>query len=106
MRKHWRLLGILPGLVTLTLWATGYPQKSDSQTLNTDVPRKDILEYRAGFSRTNMVEEDALLQFLEVTYDQGTRYDRRVIFVDEDEDYTITNLFGGFPVDIRETPNP
>lgn len=58
--------------------------------------------YRSKFSRRLIDDENKFDIFLKSKWDEGIIYNSDVVFVDDDDDYKIVDLFGGWLVDIRE----
>ena len=58
--------------------------------------------YRSKFSRKLIDDENKFDVFLKSKWDEGIIYNSDVVFVDDDDDYKIVDLFGGWFVDIRE----
>ena len=58
--------------------------------------------YRSKFSKLLIDDENKFDVFLKSKWDEGIIYNSDVVFVDDDDDYKIVDLFGGWLVDIRE----
>ena len=72
---------------------------------NSDISDKKQIEYniyRSKFSKLLIDDENKFDVFLKSKWDEGIIYNSDVVFVDDDDDYKIVDLFGGWLVDIRE----
>ena len=72
---------------------------------NSDIIDKKQIEYniyRSKFLRKLIDDENKFDIFLKSKWDEGIIYNSDVVFVDDDDDYKIVDLFGGWLVDIRE----
>ena len=58
--------------------------------------------YRSKFSKLLIDDENKFDIFLKAKWDEGIIYNSDVVFVDDNADYKIIDLFGSWPVDIRE----
>lgn len=104
MKRKYYLI-ICRFFVAIVIFTKDHLESYYSKSLNQFVNNGNQVEYNIYRSRLSdhfIDDKTKFDKFLKTKWNKGTTYSSNVIFVDDDNDYKIVDLFGGWPVDIRE----